>query len=93
MTGVGMALHSSVSEVRVTAFDGHVEILAPKKINANGPVGRLNYLAFGVRGPWCALNIETFNMAGDLLWQSGRYRAAGVNAYRVPYRPDQVCPS
>jgi hypothetical protein len=73
ITVVGMALNAVVAKVKVTTCSGQVETLHPKKPHGPGSglghIADYRYIAYAVRGPWCA-DIVTYNAAGEALFES-----------------------
>jgi hypothetical protein len=74
MTVVGGAFNAAVKSVEVTSFDGTTERLIPKRIlpsrAAGSTVASFRYLAFAVRGPWCAERLVTLGSGGQPLWET-----------------------
>lgn len=74
MTAVGGAFNVAVKLVEVTSFHGTTEKLTPKAVSARrasgSTVAHFRYLAFAVRGPWCAARIVTLDRNGHPLWET-----------------------
>lgn len=75
ITVVGMALNAAVARVEVKTCSG-TEILHPKKPRGPGSgMGRIadyRYLAYAVRGSWCAETITTYDSADEVLFEDIR---------------------
>jgi hypothetical protein len=76
ITVVGMALNVAVARVEVTSLSGRVEVLRPKKARGPGSdlghVAEYRYIAFAVRGPWCAKKVATYDRTGAVLFEDDR---------------------
>jgi hypothetical protein len=74
MTVVGMAMNKAVKAVEVTYFDGSNRRLVPGAIRPSlvdgSPVANFDYIAFAMRGPWCARRLVTLDRRGDPLWET-----------------------
>ncbi len=72
ITVVGMALNRAVARVEVKTCSG-TETLRPKKPHGTGSelghIADYRYLAYTVRGPWCAETITTYDEAGEVLFE------------------------
>jgi hypothetical protein len=73
ITVVGMAMNAAVAKVKVKTCSGKVEVRRPKKPQGPGSglghIADYRYVAFAVRGPWCAEQIITYDQAGDALFE------------------------
>ena len=72
-SAVGMAFASSVRKVRITLAGGRELALVPSKPDRarGGASSRLRFVAFTVRGVWCAERIVSRGVGGAVLWDSG----------------------
>lgn len=77
VTAVGMAMNQTVVKVKVEMCDHRIEVWRPR--SPRGPGSRLGhisdygYVAFAVRGPWCAKTITTYGKAGEALFEGPPY--------------------
>ncbi|HVV49149.1 MAG TPA: hypothetical protein VHO06_05790 [Polyangia bacterium] len=92
MTAIGGAFNVAVKAVEVTLFDGKTERLTPKRVTSSkarrSTVGHFRYLAFAVRGPWCAERLVTIGADGRPLWETGWEEFGG---YARPHDPRSAC--
>lgn len=92
MTVVGGAFNVAVKSVEVTSFDGTTERLVPRR--ASGPraagstVANFRYIAFAVRGPWCAERLVTLGSAGQPLFETDW---ESIGGYAKPHDPRSAC--
>jgi hypothetical protein len=74
ITVVGMALNKAVKAVEVTYFDGSTRRLVPGPIRPSqvdgSTVANFDYIAFAMRGPWCAQRLVTLDRRSDPLWET-----------------------
>jgi hypothetical protein len=88
MTVVGGAFNLAVKSVEVTSFDGTTERLVPRKVPASRAAGstvaNFRYLAFAVRGPWCAERLVTIGSDGRPLWETDWESIGGYARSRDP---------
>jgi hypothetical protein len=68
-----MAMNAAVAKVKVKTCSGRSEVLRPKKPRGPGSglghVADYRYVAFAVRGPWCAKEVTTYDRAGAVLFE------------------------
>ena len=73
ITVVGMAMNAVVAKVKVKSCSGKVETWRPRKPQGPGSglghIADYRYVAFAVRGPWCAERITTYDQAGEALFE------------------------
>jgi hypothetical protein len=93
MTVIGGAYNEAVKSVEVTLFDGTTERLVPKGVSrsraAGSTVANFRYLAFAVRGPWCAERVVTVGRDHQPLWETD-WQEFGAFAKRRDAR--SACP-
>jgi hypothetical protein len=74
ITVVGMAMNKAVKAVEVTYFDGSTRRLVPGAVRPSqvggSTVANFDYIAFAMRGPWCAQRLVTLDRRGDPLWET-----------------------
>lgn len=74
ITVVGAAFDPVIRKVVVVSFDGARQILHPRYIRqktASRRVRSLRYLAFAVKGPWCARRVTTYDTNAHRRWTVG----------------------
>lgn len=74
ITVIGAALNPVIKRVVVVSFDGARVFLRPRSIgrpNISTRVRDFRYLAFAVRGVWCAQRVITYDSNGHRRWSVG----------------------
>ncbi len=93
MTVVGAAFNQAVKSVKVTSFDGQTKRLTPRPVprsrTQGSTVANFRYLAFAVRGPWCAESMVTLAANGKPLWEASWEEIGG---HRKAHDPRSQCP-
>jgi hypothetical protein len=94
MMVVGGAFNSAVRKVVVRYFDGstkRVHLFPIDREETTGPVARFKYVAFAVRGPWCARSVTTYGRNGNKLWRGGWEVFDSAWHYKPFYNPGVLC--
>ncbi len=95
LMAVGGAFDRRVRRVVVRRFDGHREVVVPQTLRpaeVSGNASRFRYVAFAVKGPWCAQEVTTVDRHGHPLWRTS-WRQLDAAWRRAPsYDPAVLCP-
>lgn len=93
MMAVAGGFNPAVSRVRVTMFNGSVK--RPRLIDVSNKtpslVGHFRYMAFAVRGPWCARKVTTLNRNGRPLWEVGWREFNSSLIHDPAHSPGALC--
>jgi hypothetical protein len=95
LTAVGAAFNRAVSKVVVTRFNGMKRVLRPRSLpgqEASASVRRFRYLAFAVKGPWCARSVATYRRDGKMLWRVGWEEFDSGWRGNPRHNPATLCP-
>jgi hypothetical protein len=75
MTAVVIVFAPVTAYFKAARSDGTLETINLKRLTADqartAGLERLRYAAFATAGPWCVTHLESFDRAGQRLWQSG----------------------
>ncbi len=78
MTAVAMVFAPVTASLKATRLDGTVETVRLKRLTANqarkAGLKRFRYAAFATTGRWCVTQLESFDRAGQRLWESSDAR-------------------
>jgi hypothetical protein len=91
---VGGGFNPAVKEVVARMFDGsrvHLPLFRLSGDSSKGSAGSFKYVAFAVRGPWCAQAVTSYNRSHEVLWRTN-WREFDSAWRDIPtYNPGVLC--